>query len=161
MRDTQRYAYKMYNFEQGKTLAFWYIARKMRTRGELIQKLRYKGYPLDIANQVADYMRELAYIDDADYAARYIKDAHGIKKCGRSRIVRELREKRVSQDVIDEAFGMLELDFGDSLRDLVAQRAKHYDLFNPKEKKRFVDYLARRWFGLGDILVSLSELNEQ
>lgn len=150
-----------YNFEKGKALAFWYIARKMRTRGEIIQKLRDKGYSFAVASQVADYLQELSYIDDADYAARYIKDACYIKKHGRSRIVRELRAKKVAQDVIDNAFAAIDLDFRDSLKCLIEQRAKHYDLSNPKDKNRFTAFLARRGFGLGDILTQMQEYMEK
>jgi len=143
-------------FERAKSYAMYLLERKMRTRKELVDKLRKSEYPEDIAHQTADYMQELGYINDKDYAERYAKDAFAFKKAGEFRIKRELAQKGVDRDTADEVIEASELDFADNLHKLIEKKAERMDLSDPKEKNRLYAYLARRGYRSGDIADAIS-----
>ncbi len=87
--------------------AAFYINIKPRTRMQVIKYLRDKGFE---ENEIMETVKELEqyhYIDDLQYSQLYFEMCFD-KGRGISRIRRELRDKGVSKEIIDEAFANLE-----------------------------------------------------
>lgn len=84
-----------------------YLNVKPRTRMQVIRYLQGKGYgDGDISEAVAE-LEQYNYIDDRNFARLYFE--LGFEKGrGEARIRRELAEKGVPRDIIDEAFEELE-----------------------------------------------------
>ena len=145
------------DFLKCKDCAFYYINKRRHTKKELIDKLVKKDYNIHIATEVADYLEEAHYIDDADYARRYTLDAVRIKKHGFARIKRELSIKGVDRDIIDCVIENIDVDTNSVLADLIASKVCNMDLNDEKHLNRLYGFLLRRGFKYSDINETLYE----
>ena len=145
------------DFLKCKDCAFYYINKRRHTKKELIDKLIKKEYDVSVAMEVADYLEEAQYIDDSDYARRFILDAMRIKKHGLVRIKRDLVQKGVDRQIIDSVIENLELDTSSVLTDLIASKAFNMDLNDEKQLNRLYGFLLRRGLKYGDINEALYE----
>ncbi len=127
----------------------------------MVNKLVQKGYSKDIALQVADHYKELGYLEDSIYAQKFIKDAVEFKYHGPARIRYDLKQKGVDEEVIDEAFNELDIDFFEVLKNLVSVKAAGEDLTDRKRRDKLIGYLSRKGFGYYDINEVLAEYSEQ
>lgn len=85
--------------------ALTYISASMRTEKEIRGYLRKKGYLQDVADFVADKMKEYGYLDDALYAKSYAAGAG--KRKGRRLIALELKQKGVDEETAAQAIAEL------------------------------------------------------
>ena len=145
------------DFLECKDCAFYYLNKRRHTKKELIDKLVKREYDISIAREVADYLEEAKYIDDADYARRFIHDAVNIKKHGMARIKRDLLQKGVDGVVVDAVAADLRPDTKSVLAGLVESKAANMDLSDEKQLNRLNGFLLRRGFGYSDIREAVSE----
>lgn len=84
-----------------------YLNIKPRTEEQLTKYLKSKGFDeMEISEAVSE-LKEYHYIDDLSYSIEYFN--YGFEKCrGIARIKRELADKGVEQDIIEEAYRQLE-----------------------------------------------------
>ncbi|MDR2649117.1 MAG: RecX family transcriptional regulator [Clostridiales bacterium] len=121
-----------------------YLARRPRTVKEVEQKLS-DDYAPDIIARVMDMLYEYKYIDDASYAAQYVKERVSAGY-GPYKIEWELRGRGVGQELIDAA---LEQAAGPQIRIAAAAlraRYKNKPVLDEKEKSRAFSFLLRRGF---------------
>jgi len=146
-----------------KWLAQYYLSFRMHSRAELFAKLQKKEVPVAYIIEALDWCDEHGYIDDLDYAKRYIKDAVALKKRGKSRIMSELYAKKIKKDIIEQAFFEVEdsLDFDDALARAFEAKAKNLNLGEKKDRDKLFAHLARRGFNIGAILKQLEVRNEE
>jgi len=85
-----------------------------RTRHELAQSCREKGFPLEIYEAVLDRVEEMGYINDADFANNWVRSRTRSRGLAPSVLRRELTLKGVDRDLIDAA--LEEIDPKDSDR---------------------------------------------
>jgi len=84
-----------------------YLNIKPHTEKEVLNYLIRKGFEHDEAKEAVSRLREYRYIDDRAYARMYFE--YGFEKGrGYSRISRELADKGVSRDIIEQAYEELE-----------------------------------------------------
>lgn len=145
------------DFLKCKYCAFYYLNRKRHSKKELTEKLIKKEYDVSVAKEVADYLEEAGYIDDADYARRYILDAVKLKKHGVVRIKRDLSIKGIDRDIIDKVIIDMDIDTDSVLTDLIEKKAFNIDLNDEKQLNRLHGFLLRRGFKYGDINDAISE----
>ncbi|MGL4368963.1 MAG: regulatory protein RecX [Spirochaetota bacterium] len=79
------------------------IARAPKTALQLKQYLKKKEYSEPAVADALVYMYEHHYIDDADYAKRFIRSAKRRKAVGALKLKAELMQKGVAKPLIDEA----------------------------------------------------------
>lgn len=144
-------------FLKCKECAFYYLNKKRHTKKELIEKLVKREYDVSVAKEVADYLEEANYIDDYDYARRYIHDAVVIKKYGLERIKRDLFLKGVDRLIIDEVVRNSEIDTKSVLNELIKKKALNMDFYDEKQLNKLQGFLLRRGFKFNEINDSLSE----
>lgn len=145
------------DFLKCKDCAFYFLNKRRHTKRELIDKLVKKEYSVTVAREVADYLEEAQYIDDTDYARRFIHDAVKIKKHGLVRIKRDLMLKGVDRFVVDSVVEDLKLDINSVLADLIETKAYNMDLDDEKQLNRLYGFLLRRGFKYNEINESLYE----
>lgn len=129
-----------------------YINVKPRTEFEVVRYLRGKGFDSkEIAETVAE-LKEYSFIDDLNYCRMYFE--YGFDK-GRGiiRIKKELADKGVKKDVIQQAFDELD-DIPDQLeKAMEIGRCVIYDIdveaFDYKEKQKLKAKLGRRLVSRG------------
>ena len=148
-------------FLKCKECAFYYLNKKRHTKKELIDKLVKREYDISVAKEVADYLEEAKYIDDADYARRFILDAVRIKKHGMVRIKRDLLIKGVESNIVDTVVSDLELDTYSVLSNLIDSKAFNMDLNDEKQLNRLYGFLLRRGFKYSEINKALTEYRNE
>jgi regulatory protein len=79
------------------------LARRAQSAGELRVKLqRRAAAPADVEQAIAK-LREYGYVDDERFAASYATARRDSGSVGRSRVLRDLRQRRVAPGVAQEA----------------------------------------------------------
>ncbi len=77
-----------------------YLSTKPRTYAEMYRKMTLWGYGDPVIRAVLDQMVQSGYINDRDYADRFIEQSRDI---GRAKILAKLGSLGIEKDVIDEA----------------------------------------------------------
>lgn len=82
--------------------ALTFLEHRPRTTQEMRRKLRDGGYEEEEITACLARLTELHYLDDRDYAMRYIRQSLG-KRRGRRRFLTELQERGISRDITAQA----------------------------------------------------------
>lgn len=131
------------------------LAIRSRSKKELLEALTKKASQFYASSEqilsVIDRLESLGYIDDKKFAEAYISFSIRVKKRGIERIIRELREKGVSDDDIDYARKYFQdrcdADEIDLARHALGKRGNQYRLLPVDQcKKKVHDFLLRRGF---------------
>ncbi len=148
------------DFSRCKDCAFYYLNKRRHTKKELIEKLVKREYSPEVANEVADYLEDAKYIDDADYARRYMLDAVRIKKHGMARIKRDLALKGINSAVVDAVAEDFEIRTENVLLDLIESKAVNLDFNDEKQLNKLYGFLLRRGFKYCEIKDALASKKE-
>ena len=140
-------------YSKAKDAAIKYISKGMKSRFELVRSLITKGYEKDMAENIADYLKEFSYIDDVEYSKQFIADKLNINNFGKKRIVAELISKGISKNDIKLAFELYDdhYEYSESKACEEAIKSKiktmnsnwHSDI---KQRQRLLNYMLRRGF---------------
>ncbi len=79
------------------------LSHSMRTRGELMQRLRDKGIADAAIEPAMDKLAAYGYVDDAAYAREFVQSAVSAGRWGRIAVTHRLQEKRLDRTLIDSA----------------------------------------------------------
>ncbi len=147
--------------------AFNLLSYRARSEAELRQRLRRKEFPDDVVEACVADLVEKGYVDDASFAASFVRDRVRGKPRGSRRLVQELRAKGVEPDTaasaIEETFAaedVTELELAREAARAWARRAFGGRTTAPAEsdsesrqaaRRRLYGYLARRGFP-GDVI---------
>lgn len=134
----------------GLTLA--YIARRMRSEGELRDYFRRKEYDEGLVDQLLERLKKSKWIDDVDFAERWVENRRQLKQSSTKKIRLELRQKHVASDIIDNVLGHQEEDEHKALK-LLIEKKRRQSRYQDNEK--LMAYLARQGFAYGDIKTAL------
>lgn len=143
-----------------KVCAVKLMGKMSYTYSGMIKKLCEKGYDCDIAQEAADHYKELGYLDDGEYAKKYIYDAAHLKNYGRERIEYGLRQKGVDGYVIEDAFAELDIDFFELAKQLAEKRFAGKEISGEKERAKFIGFMRRRGFSYEQINYAIDEYTE-
>jgi regulatory protein len=132
------------------TAALRMLAARARSEAQLREKLLAKEW-LDhsLLDQCVARLKELGYINDRSFASSYARSRLQNRAIGRSRLARELTEKKVSREIIDETLEAVFEEVGEDQL-LVKAIDKHIRLHgapnDPKSARRIFAHLMRRGF---------------
>lgn len=130
------------------------LADRAHTRQELAQALRRRGVPDEAAGSVLERFDEVGLIDDAAFAAQFVRSRHNHKGLARRAIAMELRHKGVDGEVAEEALGEVDADSEyRRARELVDRKLRSLAVTTPEQRtvatRRLVGMLARKGYGAG------------
>lgn len=77
-----------------------HLARRARTIAEMRSFLKAKGHPEPEINRVVSRLMEMGYLNDRDYAERFVASCRSRPR-GRVRLTSELLSKGVPREIID------------------------------------------------------------
>ena len=118
------------------------LAVRDRSRRELTDQLVRKGVSEENAELAADRMVELGVLNDAAYAAAWVR--RGVSRgWGPRRVESELYRRGISRELWSDALDIVE-DWTAVAADFVSRRRG--DLSDPAARKKLSDALARRGF---------------
>jgi regulatory protein len=103
------------------------LMRRAHSISEMKKHLERRAEDKEIVPTVIARLRELNHLDDAKYALDYAAQHAKLRRQGRFRIIRELRQRGVPDRYIDEALGKVFADTDESalLRIRVERRFAH------------------------------------
>lgn len=108
-------------YESAMEYALKLLASKPRSIEELREKLSSRrSVSDDIANRVIERLKELGYLNDQRFASAFALSRIASRPIGKARVKRDLRNRKVSNDVADEA---LSLAFTENTEEMLIDRA--------------------------------------
>lgn len=141
------------------TAALNLLSFRPRASGELQRKLREKGYTAEAAEAAIRRMLELGYLNDADFADRWIENRQIHKPRSRKMLQQELMQKGLDRELIREALDDTEIDeFGDALELARKKAGSMNSLDQPTRHRRLSGFLGRRGYGYDVIRKVLEEI---
>jgi regulatory protein len=135
--------------EQARSLCLRLLTARARTRAELAGQLAKRGYPDDVSNRVLDRMADVGLIDDADFAAQWVRSRRENAGKGKRALAAELRTKGVDNDVITAALADIDARAErERAEQLVSDKLRRERLTDDDAKlaRRLVGMLARRGY---------------
>ncbi len=133
-------------------LALAYVARRMCSRHELADYFRRKQYEDALGQQILERLERLGLVDDQAFAEAWVRNRRLLKPVSRRRLVQELRQKRVANDIIEHVLATDEADEPTVLQELIARKRKQTRY---QDDLKLMQYLARQGFGYDDIKSAL------
>lgn len=135
--------------------ALRFLTLRSHSENELYKKLLKKHSSLS-AHYAVEKCRELGFLDDADFAARYAKELAEKKKYGASRIRQELLLKGIDRNLIDDAVNSLDTDYSESIINIIEKKYRNC-LNDDKGKRRMIAGLMRLGYTYSDIKSALAQ----
>lgn len=135
-------------------LALAYVARRLRSKWELTDYFRRKGYDEALSEQILQRLERLGLVDDEKFARAWVNDRRLLKATSKRRLVQELRAKRIADDITESVLAEDETDERQVLRELVERKRKQTRY---QDDLKLMQYLARQGFGYDDIKAVLAE----
>jgi regulatory protein len=130
-----------------KQVATRQLSYRSRSSAELRQTLHQRGFPDQIIDDVIARFTELGYLDDADFARRWIQTREQLAPRGARLLRQELRQKGISADLAEEAIEEADLDDTESAARIAERRLPRMsDLDRDTKRRRLAAYLERRGF---------------
>ena len=129
------------------------LSRRAWTRAELTARLRRRGAPAEVAEEVVADLVARAYLDDAGYARHWVA-TRAPRSYGAARLRSELRARGVAPSIIEAALGGLDADMTlGRARELARRRLPALRRGRPERlASRLRDYLLRRGFGASTVM---------
>lgn len=82
-----------------------FVAVRPRSVSETRRRLQQLGYPHTLIDQVIGRFAEVGYLDDASFARSWVESRDRARPRGESALRRELAQKGVERQVVDEVLG--------------------------------------------------------
>ncbi|ASU81182.1 hypothetical protein CDG81_16090 [Actinopolyspora erythraea] len=125
------------------------LATRARSRTELLRALRRKGVATGTAEIVLDRFAAAGLVDDAAFAAEWVRGRHRQRGLGRGALREELRDKGVDEDTATEALEVVDTDAEVArARELVRRRARGMTAVDARTRtRRLLGLLARKGYG--------------
>lgn len=143
------------------TSALNLIAYRPRAAGELRTKLRERSFAPTVIDAAVGRIQELGYLDDRDFADRWVESRQQHRPRSARMLSRELAQKGVDRDIIEQTIDEAGIDeFSDAVA--LAQRKwpSWRNLDQPTRERRLSGFLARRGYGFDIIRRVLEALGE-
>ena len=135
-------------YERARTICLTQLSFAPRSRAHLTSVLAKRNVPDDISEAVLDRLTEVGLIDDAEYAAMWVRSRQRAKGLSRRALRDELLRNGIDRDHIDEA--LTQIDDADELataRALVERKLGSVaSLEFPAQVRRLVGMLARKGY---------------
>lgn len=133
------------------------ISRRPRSEWELRDYLKRKETSPEIVDATIDRLRERGYVNDLDFAKRWVDNRRLLKATSRRRLSVELRQKRVADEIIDQVLAEDATDEREVLRGLIGRKRKQTKY---QDDIKLMQYLSRQGYGYDDIKSVLEEAVE-
>lgn len=128
------------------------ISRRVRSEWELRDYLKRKDYDEDVRDIIVERLQERGYVNDFEFAKRWVENRRTLKATSKRRLSQELRQKRVADDVIRQVLEEDETDELEVLKDLVERKRKQTKY---QDDIKLMQYLTRQGFSYDQIKSAL------
>ncbi len=153
--------------EAAREKALKFLGYAARSETEIVRRLRKDDFPDTVIEAVLADFRARGWVDDAEFAKRWVEDRADRKLYGKSRLARELSQRGLKREDVDAALANTE-DEAEIERARGALKSKTRSLISdsghielsPAEKQKLSGFLQRRGFAFNIITKVLKQLVE-
>ena len=129
------------------------IMRRPRSQWELEDYLKKKGVDEPEANQLITTLTEKGFVNDLDFAKRWVENRRLLKPISKLKLQFELRQKRVSDSIIKQVMTNDETEDIDVIKEEIARKRQQSRY---KDETKLMRYLAGKGYRYDDIKRALS-----
>ncbi|CAN5648381.1 recombination regulator RecX [soil metagenome] len=137
--------------------AFDQLSRRPRSEWELREYLKRKEYDPEVIDKVLAYLLERQYIDDAEFARRWVENRRLLKPVSKRRLIQELKQKRVDETHINTALQEDAADERKVLQELIEKKRRQTKY---QDDQKLMQFLARQGFSYDDIKSAVAYTRE-
>lgn len=146
---------------RARQIAFGLLGRRARTEAEVRQALHERHLSAGAIDHTLTRLHTLGYLDDRDFALRYVESRQRARSYGPLRLRRELLRRGVDRAIVEEA--LRPIDEGADLVDIALTQAQRNRKWQSepdlrKRRKKASDFLARRGFDYDTIEQAIDRL---
>lgn len=142
--------------------ALHFLAYRPRSEGEIRQRLRRSDTANEVIDSVLEQLREWRYVDDEDFAQRWIENRSQHRPRGARLLTQELRAKGVDPEVVSRTIEEAELDETAQAMEAARKRWQQLASLEPDvRERRLIGFLQRRGFGFDSIRQVLEALRTE
>lgn len=134
------------------------VSMRPRSEWEIRDYLKRKEYEPSIHDLVITRLNERGYLNDEDFAKRWVENRRLLKATSKRRLTQELRQKRIADDIIKAVLDNDETDEVEVLKTLI-ERKRQQSRYQDDQK--LIQYLARQGFAYDQIKEALKMSSEQ
>ncbi len=132
------------------------ITTTIKTEKEITDRLVKKGYLLEIAKDAVEKLKSYGYIDDFDYANRYVETYK--KTQGKRLIALKLKQKGVSHEDAEKAISSVENQGEEAY--VLAQKYLKNKALNKKNLQKCYKYLLSKGFDYDECKFAIEKFDE-
>ena len=129
--------------------ALRYAVMRPRSEWEMETYLKRKEASPSLMKKILNKLSDIDMLSDAAFARAYVTNRRLLRPTSKRKLQQELRAKRVSDEVIEQALSEDETDELQTLRQLTAKKRQQSKYKN--DDLRLMQYLARQGFSYNDI----------
>jgi regulatory protein len=144
-------------YSNAKNSCYRLLSYRARSTGEIEEYLKRKNYNADIIERVTDYLTSKAFINDELFAKQWVENRVKIKKASIKQIKSELRQKKVSVDIINKVLDSESISEVEVIKELVDKKRNQLKY---RDDLKLMQFLARRGFSYNKILIALGRRAE-
>ena len=149
---------KTEEYIKARSRAIKYIMYKMRTSLEVYNKLKELEFPEKEINKVIEDLTQLEYINDEEYAKKFIASNIKTKKLSKSVLRLKLKNKGISDEIIDKYLVELGASDIDAIIKIL-EKKKFLKTIDFDEKNNIKLYCMRKGFSISDINQAIKEIS--
>jgi regulatory protein len=136
--------------------ALVFLGYRPRSEKEVRDRLRRGGYDQEAIDHAISRLHEWRYLDDADFARRWVENRTTHRPRGKRLLQQELRHKGIDSETAREVIAEVDLDETGAAEALARRRLPSYAGDDPVViRRRLGAYLARRGYGYDVIRIAL------
>lgn len=137
--------------------ALTFLSYRARSEREVRDRLRRGRYSQEAINHAVSRLHDWHYLDDEDFARRWVENRATHRPRGRRLLQQELRQKGIASETVRDVIDESELDEVAAATALARQRAISYrGQDSLTVRRRLGGYLARRGYGFDVVRVALN-----
>lgn len=133
------------------------LARRPRSAWELRDYLKRKKVETGQADTILNTLSMRGYVNDEDFARRWVENRRLLKPISKRKLTIELKQKRISDEIIQRVLSQDEADELEVLKKLVIKKRTQTRY---QDDKKLMQYLAGQGFGYVDIKSALEETDK-
>ena len=136
-------------FGKARDCAYRLLSYRPRSQREIIDRLARRGFDRETIDAVVNYLKQLNYINDSQFARAWVENRILTKPMGLFLLKQELRNKGISNEIVDEVIDGVNRDYDEYriAKNLFLSRWPRYShLDRTTSRRRIYAYLKRRGF---------------
>lgn len=140
--------------DKGYDRALNLISHRPRSEWELQDYLCRKDYDQAVISGILNRLKKAGYIDDLDFAQRWMVNRRLLRSISKRRLQQELRQKRVNAEIIEQVLNADEGDEAEILKELIAKKRTQSRY---QDQQKLIQFLSRQGFSYSTIKQALAD----